>query len=182
MPVINENRRTFYSYAELPPTPNLYVPVCTYICIPTETVDMLHRTDSSAFILFRHACTVIHHAPPLAYWFWWGWSEREGAAMLCCLSVSFHIISFKLSGWLIQGRNICIIKNSEGSFDCRCFLECHWFLCEFCFRCKVWLLIVVSTQAYSVLELTHTLPLDLFWILLNPFPSLILVLPWWLRQ
>ena len=115
MPVKNENRRTFYSYAELPPTPNLYVPVCTYICIPTETVDMLHRTDSSAFMLFLHAYTVIHHAPPLAYWFWWGWSEREGTAMLCCFSVSFHIISFKLSGWLIQGRNIWIMKNSEGS-------------------------------------------------------------------
>ena len=40
---------------------------------------------------------------------------KRGSDMLCCLSVSFYIISFKWSGWLTQGRNRWIRKNSESS-------------------------------------------------------------------
>lgn len=66
MPVLKANR-TFYSNAERPPTPDLYVALRTYICVPAETADVMHRTDSSAFMVFLYTYTVIHHALPLAY-------------------------------------------------------------------------------------------------------------------
>lgn len=67
MPVLKANRRTFYSNAERPPTPDLYVALCTYICMPAEIAGKMHRTDSSAFMVFLYTYTVIHHALPLAY-------------------------------------------------------------------------------------------------------------------
>ena len=108
------------------------------------------------------------------------WKGRDCYVMLFFCFLPYHQFQAK---WLANtGKKYMNNEEFRGFFDCRCFLECHCLLCEFCFRCKVWLLIVVSAQAYSVLELTHTLPLDLFWILLKPFSSLTLVLPWWLRR
>lgn len=127
--------------------------VHTYVCL-LEIAGKMHRTDSSAFMVFLYTHTVIHHALPfglliLTVMIW------KGRDCYVTLSFCFQCHQFQAK-WL----------NLEGSL----LVDVSWNVIAFVSSVSgaVWF-IVVSTQAYSVLELTQYFP-DLFWILLNTFP------------
>lgn len=85
------------------------------------------------------------------------WKKKE---LWVALSVSFYAIIFRVSAWLIKGNNMSkkryhmvpwflgLIRASLPSLDIQN---------KFCFRWKAWPLIVVSTHAYPVIDLTQLL-------------------------
>lgn len=69
MPILNANMRAFNSCGITEITQLLFCSVNMRMhFVLAGTVEMLHTTNSTVFILLIHVCTFFQYSLPLAYW------------------------------------------------------------------------------------------------------------------